>query len=108
MAPKALKCLKPIRAYMKLVKKSFPVKEVYLFGSHARGNAVPDSDIDIAIVSLAFKKIAPIDRLVALGKIAWKAKTPEIEAIGYTPDEFNNAPPWEFPVEIRKTGILIK
>lgn len=93
---------------MKLVGKRFPVKAAYLFGSHARGRATPDSDIDIAIISSAFKRLAPIDRLVALGKLAWKAKTPEIEAIGYTPDEFNKAAPWEFPVEIRKTGILIK
>jgi predicted nucleotidyltransferase len=28
-----------------------PVREVYLFGSHARGEAHPDSDVDLCIVA---------------------------------------------------------
>jgi len=28
-----------------------PLKRVYLFGSHARGNARPDSDVDLCIVA---------------------------------------------------------
>lgn len=31
------------------VAKSFGVERVYLFGSYARGNATPDSDIDLRI-----------------------------------------------------------
>lgn len=50
---------------------------------------------------------SPLDRLVTLGKLAWRAKTPEIEAIGYTPEEFNKAPAWEFACEVRKTGVKV-
>jgi len=28
-----------------------PLKAVYLFGSHARGNARPDSDVDLCLVA---------------------------------------------------------
>lgn len=33
-----------------LIRLSFPVKKVILFGSYAKGNARKDSDIDVAVV----------------------------------------------------------
>ena len=32
------------------IKDLFPIKKVFLYGSYARGNAGPDSDIDVAVV----------------------------------------------------------
>lgn len=83
------------------------VTQMYLFGSYARGRHSKFSDIDLAIVSPDFKKISPFKRLVFLGKVAWQAKTPMIEAIGYTPEEFASNSPLEFPSEIRAHGIPI-
>lgn len=39
-----------IKDYGKLVAKEMDVKQIYLYGSFAKGNYSPDSDIDIAVV----------------------------------------------------------
>lgn len=97
-------CLEKIRRFIGQAKKEISVENVYLFGSHLSGKAFPDSDIDIAVISKSFEGVEPFERLVWLGKIAWKAGLPEIEALGYTPDEFQKANPWDFSSEIRRTG----
>ncbi|MDE5574115.1 MAG: nucleotidyltransferase domain-containing protein [Bacteroidales bacterium] len=38
------------RQYKTLVAERLPVKEVYLYGSYAKGNPTEESDIDIAVV----------------------------------------------------------
>lgn len=44
------KALESARKYADLVRGSFDVKKVILFGSHAKGTALADSDIDVAVV----------------------------------------------------------
>ncbi|HMT10474.1 MAG TPA: nucleotidyltransferase domain-containing protein [Ignavibacteria bacterium] len=39
-----------VRNYKKLLKEHFDLDSVYLFGSHLKGNAKEDSDIDVAII----------------------------------------------------------
>ena len=107
MAQANIKCLDTIRLFVEEIKKYFIVEGVYLFGSQAKVEAKKDSDIDLIIISNHFEKMDPLDRLVLLGKIAWKAKTPEIEAIGYTSEEFFQAKPWDFAAEIRRSGISV-
>jgi predicted nucleotidyltransferase len=36
--------------YSDLVRRYLPVKQVLLYGSYAKGTALPDSDIDIAVI----------------------------------------------------------
>ena len=36
--------------YVSAVKKQYPIKSVYLYGSHARGTAHENSDIDVAFI----------------------------------------------------------
>jgi len=46
-------------------------------------------------------------RLGFLGMIAWYAKTTEIEALGYTLDEYKNATKLDFLGEIKRTGKIV-
>ncbi len=39
-----------LRESLQSIKDVFPVTEVYVFGSHARGDERPDSDIDLLVV----------------------------------------------------------
>jgi predicted nucleotidyltransferase len=36
---------------LEAMNRALPVREIYLFGSHARGEARPDSDVDLCIVA---------------------------------------------------------
>jgi len=40
-----------LRACLEAFDRVMPLQAVYLFGSHARGDASPDSDVDLCIVS---------------------------------------------------------
>lgn len=40
-----------IRQCLEAFDRIMPLKAVYLFGSHARGQARPDSDVDLCLVS---------------------------------------------------------
>ena len=51
-----------ISEFVSLVSDEFPLNEVYLFGSYARGNAREYSDIDLAIVSDKFEGIRFFDK----------------------------------------------
>jgi len=64
--------IEKVNRYQALVKQSsfpMPIDAVYLFGSHAKGTANKDSDIDVALVVNHFEGdyfdvIPPIHRLV--------------------------------------------
>ena len=64
--------IEKVKDYQSLVKKSdfpMPIEAVYLFGSHAKGTANKDSDIDVALVvnhfdGNYFDVIPPIWRLI--------------------------------------------
>ena len=45
------KVLTAAKEYAAAVRKTMDVRDVFLYGSHARGEAKKDSDIDIAVVA---------------------------------------------------------
>lgn len=93
-----------VKSYQTLVKQSnfpMPIDAVYLFGSHAKGTANKDSDIDVALVVEHFEGdyldvIPPIWRLTE--KVDFRIE-PHVIArdTDYT----------DFLDEIRNTGVQI-
>ncbi len=107
MALPDVRIQKMIDRFLTVLQESVSVKAVYLFGSFARGNAGEFSDIDLAVISPVFEKMKPFERLVFLGRVAWEAGTPRIEAIGFTPREFASSSRLAFPSEIKEKGIAM-
>ena len=42
---------RPLERCLRAMDTVMPLREVYLFGSHARGEARPDSDVDLCVVA---------------------------------------------------------
>jgi len=93
--------LDEINVFVTKLKKTLPVKEVYMFGSFASGEIHEGSDIDLLIIGDFEERI--FDRI---GKILDLTDLP-IEPLVYTPKEFeelkNDCNP--FITEILKTAI---
>lgn len=78
---------KKVKQYIQSLKNDgFLVKNVYLYGSYARGNFRLNSDIDVCVISDNFKKNWSKNERY-LWRKAWKIDS-RIEPIGYSPAEF--------------------
>lgn len=107
MAKRRTKAEIKIERFLTLLKDKCGIEKVVLFGSCVRGKQKRWSDIDLAIISDDFSKMSFHQRLVFLGMLAWQAKATEIEALGYTLDEYKNATKLDFLGEIKRTGKII-
>jgi len=95
-----------VKNYAKFLKrKKFPFSSIFLFGSYAKGNARPWSDIDICVVSNKFKNKNwdKYERQLWYWRRQVDAR---IEPVGMSPDEFSNSSPLVY--EIKKTGIRVE
>ena len=88
----------------KLKQENFPFVAMYLFGSHAKGKAKQESDIDVAVISDKFKRNKDKNSF-----LLWKLRRDidsRIEPFGFTKKDFKNElEPMVY--EIKKTGIRI-
>lgn len=96
--------IETIKLYIKeLAKNQIPISRAILFGSHAKGIARPESDIDIALISEAFtgdrfedrRRIVPLRRNI----------DSRIEPIPFKPEDFNDG--GILAEEMKKTGVAI-
>ena len=96
---------KKVKAYVDLLKRDIPVDSVYVFGSHAKGSARPESDIDVAIISPAFNGRS-IENGSLLSMKLWESPYKNMDIIGYSPEYFESE---DSPIihEIKKHGVLI-
>ena len=78
--------LKWIKAFKAKAEQHMDIKKIILFGSFARGDTRPWSDIDLVIVSKDFAGIKKVKRPVRLYDY-WTFKYP-VEFLCYTPGEF--------------------
>ena len=107
MAKKAIpqKVKIAVKNYAKTLKKDgLPIKKVILYGSYAKGNARKWSDIDVCVISPAFRKKDALEYL-------WLMKTrKDIEAmispVGFAPKDFVDES--QLVWEIKTTGKEIK
>jgi len=92
--------------FVKKVEESgIKVNKAFLFGSYARGNPKPYSDIDVCIVSPSLGYDF-VKEMVKLGKISQKIDL-RIEPIPFNPERLND--PYDpLAFEVRKNGILLK
>lgn len=90
----------------RLVATYNPV-EIYLFGSHARGNATDDSDVDLAIV--VDKIAAPRHKELARGHLALFDVEVSKDLLLYQKNDFDRlkAECTSFAYQIVKTGKKI-
>jgi len=104
MADEKAAVIKTIKKYIdELAKNQIPISRVILFGSHAKGIAGPESDIDIALISEVFigdrfedrRRIVPFRRNI----------DSRIEPIPFKPEDFDNG--GILAEEIKKNGIAI-
>ncbi len=101
---------KPIRtlvnAYLKELEQhvGLSIDAAYVFGSQARGDARPTSDVDVCVVSSKFKNSHEALRWL------WRNKSmafSKIEPVGYSRSAFNE---FMSPLiaEIKATGIRMR
>ena len=90
-----------VKQYAAVVRRNFPVQKVILYGSHAKGKARGDSDIDVAVV---VRKVEG-DLLLSKTKLFKLRRDiePMIEPVLLEEDN----DPSGFLAEILKTGEVI-
>ncbi|MBD3203282.1 nucleotidyltransferase domain-containing protein [Candidatus Woesearchaeota archaeon] len=78
--------IKDLEKFKVKLKRSIQIDKLILFGSRARGDHFLDSDVDLLIVSKAFKGSSMSERIAEILKF-WDGEV-DIEPICYTPEEF--------------------
>ena len=91
-----------IRNYVSDVKSAMPIDRAFLFGSHAKGAAMEQSDIDICFFSRSFENLPSVDIMTRLFRLTRKYKGVDIEPHGFPTSELENDNP--FVKEILRTG----
>lgn len=94
-----------INRYVRLLKeKGIKISKVILFGSHAKGMATPDSDIDIAVISSQFGQ-DNLEEMIFLRKLALEIDS-HIEPLAFSPQDLEDRYS-TLSREIKKYGVLI-
>jgi predicted nucleotidyltransferase len=89
-----------------LERLGVPVERISLYGSHQRGAAHEDSDIDIAVFSEVFGPLHHVEFSGVLSEAKWTTE-PMIEAMGFHPSVLEHLNPILFLHEIVSTGEVV-
>jgi len=99
--------IKRIIDYVNLVRaQGIKVSKVLLYGSHAREEAGPDSDIDIALISPQFGKDR-VEEGQFLFRYAWRVDA-RLEPLPISEKDWRENNNSTMIYEIRKNGVEIK
>jgi predicted nucleotidyltransferase len=91
-----------VEDYVADVRSALPIDRAILFGSHARGDATEQSDIDLCFFSRSFEGLSSIEILTRLFRLTRKYKGIDIEPLGFPTSELDNDNP--FVKEVLRTG----
>lgn len=91
-----------VKKYIEEISKYYNIKEVYIFGSYAKGTSHEDSDIDIAIV--LDSSIDTIDLMIELMMLTQNIDL-RIEPHPIKERDFEEGNP--FVDEIKNTGLKV-
>jgi predicted nucleotidyltransferase len=93
---------------VKILVETGIVTQIILFGSHARGEETPDSDIDLCVLTSTQDK-RPITLMQEFHRKLCRMKTASLDLLAFNQDVFYNnaARPTSFEHEIAKNGVLI-
>ena len=97
---KSVITLENITAIVKPLAEKYHVKEIYLFGSYARGEATPDSDIDLVVFGGA--RFHPTD-IFALAEDLYEMTGKKVDV--YEVREIDHSS--SFYSEIMKDGVMV-
>jgi predicted nucleotidyltransferase len=106
MAGKNAVIKQKIKRFYGLIKDKYPVKRIFLYGSHVRGTATKDSDIDIGVVIDLPNHNQRIEIMSDLFLHAMKVDT-SIEPRCIFWDEYKNPPKASILSDIIRKGIKI-
>jgi predicted nucleotidyltransferase len=84
------------------------VTKIILFGSHARGEGNPDSDIDLCVLTSETGR-HEVDLMVEFGSMIHGIRKTPYDLLAYNQDKFYNSAKraTSFEHEIAKEGVLI-
>jgi uncharacterized protein len=106
------KTLSAVQQFAQRIRRDFPVKQILLFGSRARGDHQADSDVDVAVV-LEGERQPRLDAVKQLSDPAWDVMLDSGLFISPYPlwqDEWDNpalvSNPW-FIRNIKAEGIAV-
>jgi uncharacterized protein len=80
------KVQKQIDIYLKRVKSAYKPDRVILYGSYAKGQQSPFSDVDMLVISKKFENMDTYDRFSKLYDLGSDLSL-DFNAIGFTPEE---------------------
>lgn len=95
-------------AIVKVMVDTGWVSKIILFGSQARGEEMPDSDIDLCALT-PIKDRHPLDITVDLRMKLYDIQKSPMDLLTYNQDEFarHAARPTSFEYEIAQNGVVL-
>ena len=94
---------KIVSGFIEELRREIPIKEIFLFGSYAKGNPREYSDIDLAVISDFFKGKPRIENMQYLSRLAASYNS-LIEALPFTEEEYRNLDKRSFLASIVLSG----
>jgi hypothetical protein len=96
-----------ITHYLAFVGQYVQIERALLYGSYVYGVPHPCSDVDLLVLSPDFAQMDRRYRQEQLSIWAWQAGVGDIEALGLTPEEFDEASDLSLLGEVRDRGIVV-